>query len=152
MSNTHDAASRNAEARDFAPIEPVAPTPGTAAPGTPAVGTQTVQVAGPQTHPSREKKVSRGWLIGAVAAGAALLLALAFGGGVATGVGVGALTRGGFVADEGAGPGAPREGGSHRWGPDAGPGHGRPGDAEHRDRQDQQDDTTTPSPSPTPGA
>ncbi|MGC5172668.1 hypothetical protein ACLQ2Q_18680 [Microbacterium sp. DT81.1] len=152
MSNTHDAASRDteapdAEARDTAPLDPVTPTA-----GAPAVGTPTDQGAPPQAPPRTEKKVSRGWLIGAVAAGGALLLALVFGGGVATGLGVGALTRGGFAADEGGGPGAPGEGGFHRWGPDAGPGPGRPGDGDRRDGQDRQDDTTTPSPTPTPGA
>jgi len=124
MSNNNDAQSP-----DTAPVEPAA---------------QEGSVAS-------DRRVSRGWLIAAVAAGGALLLALAFGGGVATGLGVGAITRGGFAADQGSLPTGPGHGGPHRWGDGAGPGQGGPDGGVRRDRQDDADTPTpTPSPSSTP--
>jgi hypothetical protein len=112
--------------------------------------------------PPSDNRVSRGWLIAAVAAGGALLLTLAFGGGIATGLGISAITGGGLVAERNSGPGdggpfpggpggaGPDERGPGRWGDGPGPLQSRPDDGARRDRQDGQD--ATPTPSPTPGA
>ena len=157
MSNDHEADARNA-----ALAEPPAHADGTArtqalpsethAPQTEthAVPSETHAVPAP-THPADGKKVSRGWLIAAVAAGGALLLALSFGGGIATGLGIGALTRGGLVAEQGPGQIDPGHGGEQRRGPGSGPGRDRPEDGGRQDRQNPQDPAETPSPAPTPG-
>src|SRR5688572_2020564 len=118
MSNNHDA-----DARDTVPVEsaPFTPHASTAdaphseaiqAPAYRASFTDDGSIPGDQVAREKvtgdkvteDKRVSRGWLIAAVAAGGALLLALAFGGGVATGLGIDAISRGGFVAEQGPGP------------------------------------------------
>jgi hypothetical protein len=149
MSNNQDA-----DGRDAAPVDQNLTVPYSPSDAAPPSGPAPAP-APPERPVVADKRVSRGWLIAAVAAGGALLLALVFAGGVATGLGLGAVTRGGFVAQQGPmeGPGG---GGDQQWGPGAGPGQGRPdggagrGGPHRHGGTDQQDDTGTPSPSPTP--
>src|SRR4051794_26815706 len=131
MSNNNDADARDAapvedspSTADTLPIQPRPPRVDGAPVGAPPVSAAPRPVS---AEPAAEddKRVSRGWLIGAIAAGGVLLLVLAFGGGVATGLGIGAITRGGFSAQQGPGQNGPGDGRGPQWGPGAGPGQGR---------------------------
>ncbi|HEX5856772.1 MAG TPA: hypothetical protein VFY91_01555 [Microbacterium sp.] len=141
MSNNNDA-----DARDTAPVEPPA-RPADSDPGE----TPRAAAVASDAPVERDRRVSRGWLIAAVAAGGALLLALAFGGGIATGLGIAAVSRGDLVAEQRPGQAGPGHGGEERPGPEAGPGRERPEDA-RPDRQDGQSPTETPGPAPTPSS
>lgn len=124
--------------------EPTAPAPTAAVeqptavlPEAPPAGASpaTPEPTAPPTRPS-----SRGWLIGGIAAGGALLLALAFGGGVATG----------FALDSGRGGPAAEFGDRGFRGGDPGQGWGdrdgdRPAPGAPQQDQDQDQDSTAPN-------